>query len=453
MKKKLHKLLREDNFLSLAGNVTTAAFGVSGFALLARTHSPEAFGEWVLFLSLGSLVEMFRFGITSAAIVRFLSGTSEDKRIHYIGSNGLISLGATCLSALLIAASALVFRDSIGKSAYAIFFTWYPVLVFANLPWNNALVILQSERRYGRILLLRSVNAAGFFLIILVNYLTPVITLQLLAPALIFVNVITSLISLAAGWDGFRHISKSTRETSRHLLDFGKFSTFTMLGSNLLRNADAFIISFSPMGSAAVALYSIPLKLTELLQIPLRSFTATAFPKMSKASMDGDRSTLRELFYTYSGAMTFLFLLICICTCIFAAPLVMLLGGSQYGTTDPHTGANAAMLLKIFSVYGILLPVERMTGIGLDSVNQPGKNARKVAYMLLANIVGDIIAVFAFKSLTMVACSSLMFTMLGIWIGFIYLHKEISLDGRQILRNGLDFYREGWFKIFKTASP
>ena len=94
-----------------------------------------------------------------------------------------------------------------------------------------------------------------------------------------------------------------------------------------------------------------------------------------------------------------------------------------------------------------------MTGIGLDSINQPGKNARKVAYMLLANIVGDIIAVFAFKSLTMVACSSLMFTMLGIWIGFIYLHKEISLDGRQILRTGVDFYREGWFKILKTASP
>jgi O-antigen/teichoic acid export membrane protein len=453
LRKKIHLILREDNFLSLAGNLTTAVFGVGGFALLARTYPPEAFGKWVLFLSLGSLVEMFRFGITSAAIVRFLSGTSEHKRIHYIGSNGLISLAATCLSALLIAAMALVFRDSIQNSAYAIFFTWYPLLVFANLPWNNALVILQSERRYGRILLLRSINAAGFFLIITANYLKPFFTLQLLAPAMIFVNLITSIISLAAGWDGFRHLSKSTMETSRQLLDFGKFSTVTMLGSNLLRNADAFIISFSPMGPAAVALYSIPLKLTELLQIPLRSFTATAFPKMSKASMDGDRSTLRDLFYTYSGAMTLLFFFICIFTFIFAAPLVMLLGGSQYRTSDPHTGANAAMLLKIFSVYGILLPVERMTGIGLDSINQPGKNARKVAYMLLANIVGDIIAVFAFHSLTMVACSSLLFTMLGIWIGFMYLHKEISLDSRQILRHGMDFFRDGWYKIFKTATP
>jgi O-antigen/teichoic acid export membrane protein len=52
--------------------------------------------------------------------------------------------------------------------------------------------------------------------------------------------------------------------------------------TNLLRSADTLIISLSPMGSAAVALYSIPLKLTELQQIPLRSFVATAFPKMSK---------------------------------------------------------------------------------------------------------------------------------------------------------------------------
>jgi O-antigen/teichoic acid export membrane protein len=54
-----------------------------------------------------------------------------------------------------------------------------------------------------------------------------------------------------------KHITKATSETNRTLLDFGKYTTFTLIGTNLLRSADTLIISLSPMGSAAVALYSI----------------------------------------------------------------------------------------------------------------------------------------------------------------------------------------------------
>ncbi|WP_431159515.1 hypothetical protein, partial [Winogradskyella poriferorum] len=68
---------------------------------------------------------------------------------------------------------------------------------------------------------------------------------------------------------------------------FEKYSTFRLIGTNLLRNADILIIIISPFGSNAVALFTIPLKLTEIQQIPLRSFRATAFPKMSKASLEG----------------------------------------------------------------------------------------------------------------------------------------------------------------------
>jgi O-antigen/teichoic acid export membrane protein len=53
------------------------------------------------------------------------------------------------------------------------------------------------------------------------------------------------------------------------------------------------------LGSAAVALYSIPLKLTELQQIPLRSFVATAFPKMSKASLHNQIDEVKICLYLF----------------------------------------------------------------------------------------------------------------------------------------------------------
>ena len=42
--KMLKKIAREDNFLSLTGNLTIAILGISGFALLARTLSLDVFG-------------------------------------------------------------------------------------------------------------------------------------------------------------------------------------------------------------------------------------------------------------------------------------------------------------------------------------------------------------------------------------------------------------------------
>jgi O-antigen/teichoic acid export membrane protein len=42
--KMLKKIVREDNFLSLAGNIVIAILGIGGFALLARSLSLDVFG-------------------------------------------------------------------------------------------------------------------------------------------------------------------------------------------------------------------------------------------------------------------------------------------------------------------------------------------------------------------------------------------------------------------------
>ena len=60
--KMIKKIAREDNFLSLTGNLVIAILGIGGFALLARSLSLDVFGEWVLFLRGGSFFEMFGFG-------------------------------------------------------------------------------------------------------------------------------------------------------------------------------------------------------------------------------------------------------------------------------------------------------------------------------------------------------------------------------------------------------
>lgn len=442
MKQLFHKIIREANFLSLAGNLTIAIFGFAGFALMARSFEMNIFGQWILLVAGGSFVEMFRFGITNTALIRYLSGADSHLREQLIGSNYLIGIIATVAISIVIWLLWLIFPEQILNSGYSLFFIWYPLLAFANLPYNTALVILQADMKFDKILLIKSLYSGLFFFVILANYLFPSLTIQHLAIAQIAIAAISSLLCSLKGWDGLANLRKASKTANHDILNFGKYTTFTLIGTNLLRSADTLIISFSPMGTAAVALYSIPLKLTEIQQIPLRSFVATAFPKMSKASMLSKIEEVKSVFYIYSGAITYLFIVVCLATFLFADFFVLMLGGRQYLEIDSLTGVSASNIVRVFSLYGLLLPIDRMTGIGLDSINKPDKNFIKVLIMVAANIIGDLIAIFIFKSLMLVAIVSVIFTALGVGVGYYYLNRELNLEWRQIFSQGTIFYKQ-----------
>lgn len=440
MKNKIIKILKEKNVQSLAGNMLTAGFGFLNFVILARTFDKDIFGEWVLYLTGAAFVEMFRFGITRTALIRFLAGAKENEQKQLIGSNWLIGLVVSVFIAIVLYALLLIFPDKIENSGFVLFFQWYPILAFLNLPFNNALTILQARQQFDKIFVVRFLNSGLFFLGLLINFLWLNKGLLEVIWFHLIISLIVSLVTILLNWDGSRYLFHASKEKNKTILNFGKYTTITLIGTNLLKSADTFIIALSPLGVTAVALYSIPLKLTELLQIPLRSFVATAFPKMSKASIEGNLKMVRYYFYSYSGSITILFIPVTIITFFFSDFFVFLLGGEKYLGIDPVTGASASLIFKVFAIYGMLLPIDRLTGVGLDSINKPKKNFYKIIFMVVANIIGDLIAVFVFESLMAVAIVTIIFTLIGLVVGYYYLHKEIDLKFRLIFIEGWKVY-------------
>ena len=435
----ISKFFKEDNILSLGGNLIVAVFGFMVFALLARSYDTQSFSEWVLFVSGGSFVEMLRFGITKNGLVRYLSGANEDSSKRLIGSSVLINGAVTLCIVLILVTVNQLFDEAINDSGYQLFFTWYPWLVFLNLPWNIALVVLQAKMQYDRMLLIKLINSGLFFLAVVINTFLLELSIDQLVLILLVINLVTSLVCILKGWAGIRYCTRSSKATRKELLNFGKYSVFTIIGSNLLKNSDILIISISPFGSAAVALYSIPLKLLEVIQVPLKSFTATAFPKMSKASLAFDKERLKFLFNTYSGALSYLFVAIALFLFLCAEQLVVIISGQKYLDAE-LIGFNVVAIVKILSVYGILLPLDRMTGIALDSVNKPKLNALKVGVMLVTNVIGNLMAVYVFNSLEWVAISTLIFTTIGIVLGVVFLAKEFRFSIFKLVESANGFY-------------
>jgi O-antigen/teichoic acid export membrane protein len=433
----LSKTINNKNFLSFAGNGISAIFGVIVFALLARTFSADVFGEWVIYLSTATFIEMFRFGLTRTGLVRFLSGAEGEERVKLMGTNYIIGIVITGFIFILLYLTLILFQKPIMASPYKLFFIWYPLLAIFNLPFNNALTILQAEERFLEIMLIKVVNLVSFTLLLSLNYfLDWGLSLQHLILWHLAINLATSVFVIILGWDGIFYVKFYDKKTLQTLLNFGKYTTVTLIGSNLLRSADTFILSISPLGSAAVATYSIPLKLMEMLQIPLRSFASTAFPKLSRASINNEIGKFKFYFYHYTGIVTIMFLPIIVICFFFAKYFVLILAGPEYIKPFPLTGESTIFLFQIFVLYGFLLPLDRMTGVGLDAINKPEKNFYKIIAMVSANIIGDLIAVFVFRKLLFVAYATWIFTLIGVVLGYIYLNNEIPLKFSKIFTIG-----------------
>jgi O-antigen/teichoic acid export membrane protein len=440
------KLVKDNNFLSLIGNLSFSVFGLLSFIILTRSLSKSDFGDYVLFTAIGSTVDLFRFGLTRTAITRFISGSDELEKRQFLGSSFLIGLILVILSFVILTPLSFFFSDSIHNQGFKLFFKWYPLMALVSLPWNNAVSFLQAEQKFQKLLSVMTIHVGSFLIFLVLNFYFFRLGIEEIIMAQVGANMLSSAVSIYRKWDGMNDIFKSTRETILKLIHFGKYSMGTSLGSSLLKSADTFIIGLSPLlGSTGIALYAIPMKFTEFFEIPLRSFVATAFPKMSKASMMKDLDEFRKIFYTYSGAITLIFIPFLILAFVFASQFIWVLGGSEYKDSADLIGN----VFRIFCIYGLLLPFDRLTGVALDSINKPKSNLYKVFIMLAANIIGDLIAVFVFKSIFYVALATVVFTFIGMYFGYYYLNREIKLDFKEVFKHGWKFYVNGYQHLLK----
>lgn len=442
------KIVKDANFLSFAGNLSAALAGLLSYMILLRMLSIHDFGIWVLFTTPASLIDMLRFGITREALVRYLSGSDKEDRKFYLGSAWTVSLIILTGITVILWIVASIIPQVLKDSGYSLFFIWYPLLGLVTLPWNYAWSIFQAEVNFGKIFWIRFFNLCSFLVIIFVAYIYTKIDVAMVVLIYIATNLATSLFCIYKKWTGLQFIRHINKSKVMDILKYGRYSMATRIGSSLLKGADSFIISFSAfMGPASVALYAIPLKYIEFIEIPLLSFATTAFPKLSKMSMENNMDGFKRIYYGYTGPIVYIFIVIALVSLAFNKYFILILGGMKYLATSPHI----TYVLMVFIIYGMLMPLDRFTGIALDSLNKPDKNFQKVLVMTLANIAGDILAVFGlhylFPSmpqitiLLFVAIASIVFSLIGLFIGYYFLKKEIDISFSVIFSKGLIFYK------------
>jgi O-antigen/teichoic acid export membrane protein len=411
---KFFKKFNNKHFFSLAGNVIMSGLSIVIMGILYRYLPNKAeMGNWVFFQTMFALVEMFRTGFLTTATIKFYSGAEKDRSAEVIGSAWALATSIT-FGLMLLNIPALLLVNVVKVEGLSFFLKWFGLCYLFSLPSFIANCVLQAEARFDRLLYMRMVNQLSLLVFIVVLISMHRLTLETLIYSNLLSLLLTSIFVLAKGWTNLWAWKRKTRKGITELYHFGKFSVFGNISSYLLRASDTFIIGFA-LGAEAVATYNIGLKLMEVIEIPLRSFVATALPSLSNAYNRGLKSEMIYTMKKYAGLLTIALIPVCIGTVLFADFAVYLINGSM--------DRQAANALRFFMTFSLLFPADRFIAVGLDVIHKPNINFLKILVMLVVNIATDFAGIAIMGNIYGVVIATVFPVITGILIGYWSLRK------------------------------
>ena len=416
----LRSRLKNKHFLSLTGNGIMSVLGMVNIALLYRALPVADVGKWVFFLSLLLLVDTFRSGFITTAFIKFYAGATPARRAEVAGSAWYVA-GAITGTLLLLNLIALFFTGYITNAGMLLFLRWFGITYTATLPFFMATCVVQAEQRFDRLLYIRLINQGLFILLVGLLIVTHTANLLYILYANLIAAVVTSLVTLLAGWARPGTFRSRTGGGIRELFHFGKYSVGTTLSSNMFRTSDTFIINFM-LGPAALAVYNLGQRLMEVIEIPLRSFAATGMPELSAAYNQDNKELVIFTMKRYAGMLTMALIPACLAAVAFSDIAIMIIGGSKYA------GTEAANVLRIFMVFALLYPIDRFLALTLDVIHKPRVNFIKVLIMLAGSVAASFTGVLLLGNIYGVAIGNIVPTLIGVAIGYRALGRYLPFS-------------------------
>jgi len=303
-----------------------------------------------------------------------------------------------------------------------------------------------ADNDYIHILWLRLVNSGSMILVIIILALMHKATLENILLVNFLTNVLTSLVCLFFGYAKFKTLFDRTKKCTSELLAFGKFSLASNVSSNILGMVNTQVIN-AVLGPGALAIFSIPNKLMEIIEIPLRSFVGTGMSAMAEAYNTNNMYHLAFVSKKYAGMLTLVFIPVAIVTFFCADLGIWILGGKDYLSTQ------APNILRIMMFISILYPIDRFNGVTLDIINQPKINLYKVIAMGSVNIVVALVATLITKNVYGVTLATLCATIAGLALGYYHLRKHIDYSLRGIISLGVVELRNFFYEKILKRPP
>ena len=403
--KNVTRLLKSHVSQSLITEGSIAILSVLTLMWLTRILPLHVFGEWAVYISCVSLVDMLRTGLLKIPFIYF---SSIENNFNQNNSNAFI-LGLLVNSVLLIIlALCYVFFEP-----YRHFIIAYSLLMFTDLPYTFAIYEGYVDLNYRRIFYIK------FYLKLLFLGATFFLTLDI--NSLLFIHVFTSFIlSLLYGNKHmmFYFYKYYDRVTLYKFFNYGRYTLGNLVGTSLLKNTDLYIIAFY-LTSEDVALYAVGIKAIDFLEYPIRAIGNVFFPTIAKLCSAGEKRKMKAYYIQFICRTTLVLLPLITALFIFSEYFISIIAGEAY--------IASSQIFSCFLIYTLFLPLDKFSGVFLDSIKRPELKKKKIYLMFLLNLVGDFLAIILFESSLAIAFVSIATFTFGAFYSIYWLRKILEI--------------------------
>lgn len=412
----ISSLFKNKYLLSLLSNGSNAVIGMITLTILFRHLSLEDMGEYGFFLTVLLFFDTFRSGFISTAFINYYAGYSGAKKDQTAGSAWVIA-GCITLVFLLVSGFSHFIVKFVHDSSIRLFLSYFGIIYTFSLPFFMANCVLQAKQEFGKLLVLNLCNQGGLLIFILAVIFTGHIDVNTVIYCYIGASLLSSVIALLCGWTLITKIRTATKKTIKELFNFGKYSVGTNMTATLMSVFGTVVIKFL-LGAPALAIYNAGSKLTQVVELPLRSLVYAALPSMSERYNTGDKRGVVAMMERYIGVFTMALVPVCLVTIIFADWAILLLAGEKYVETE------APNILRIYMVIMLLFPAERIVAMTIDVFKLPKINFMKVLVMVTAGSLSSFVAIYISDSIYAATLSSAVSVVIGLTIGWAAINRH-----------------------------
>ncbi|WP_316833075.1 lipopolysaccharide biosynthesis protein [Pedobacter aquatilis] len=418
--KKIFSSFKNIHFQSLIGNGVMAGFGMLTVAILYRALSFKDIGIYIFFTTILALIDTLRSGFLTNSFIKFYSGTAIDRANEVSGSGWALGIAITLFSIALNIPSYFL-SSLITNEGMILFLKYFSLISIATLPSFMANLVVQGDKRFDRLLWMRLINQVLFTGTIIVLVIIKQSSLNAVLITYVLSNLLSSIIILLLGWSKIGTLKYSSKTAFMELFHFGKYSMATSVSANLFHVTDTFFINFY-LGPAALAIYNLSGKLLQIIEMPLLSFAASGMPSLSAHYNNGKKAEMMYVMKKMVGMLSIVILVVALCSVAFANPIIALIGGEKYLTTE------APNLFRILMCMAVLYPADRFFSLGVDVIHLPKINFYKILVMLAANLIGDFVGVAIFHSIYGIAIANILPIIIAIWITYKPLNNYYNFN-------------------------
>ena len=351
--------------LVLSTRLSLTIMGFITFLILIRYFDKDDFGNWVIYMTITSLIETVRIGFLKSPLMILNSEQEIKKKLLYTNSliiNLLLSASIVILVVTVV---------SIWNSFYEIgvirnlFFLYCIKLIIISFSDHVDLIQETNLEFKGSFLDMFSRFFVFLCLVILSIFFNSDLTLISLVIFQIAGSIIgfilTFLIALLKDIEVFSTFRYCPSYIKRYF-KLGKFTFGSSLISITSRNIDSWMLGIL-ISPAAVAIYNPALRISNVFEIPSSTMASVLLPKLTKKiGIEGTRSI--RLYYERSLTYILIFMIpIGVLVFIFSEDIIAILVGSGF--------EQSSNLLRVTIFFGFLVPFNRQFNIVMESVGKP----------------------------------------------------------------------------------